>query len=150
MNRTIICETVEDTQELAKKLAKELLREKNRERAVVVGLVGELGSGKTTFTQSLLAELGIKKRILSPTFVIWKRFRLPKKTSLKDAYHLDAYRIQAKDLIDLGWEKILNGCNLIVIEWAGRIKKVLPPDTIWINFAYGRTKNERKITLNRR
>ncbi|MBU2101438.1 tRNA (adenosine(37)-N6)-threonylcarbamoyltransferase complex ATPase subunit type 1 TsaE [Patescibacteria group bacterium] len=138
-----------DTKRLAKALAEELTRLKGG-GSVVLGLVGELGSGKTTFTQGLLKALGVKKRVLSPTFVIQKRFKLLQDTGFKNAYHIDAYRIEEKDLIDLGWKEILLEKNIVVVEWADRVKKVLPKETIWIKFNYGGKEHERKITINRR
>lgn len=131
----------------AEEISKQILSSKNQ-GTVVLGLVGELGSGKTTFTQSLLKGLGVKKRILSPTFIIQKRFRLPKRSGYENVYHIDAHRIQGEDLMELGFGSILLGRNVAVVEWADRVRTILPKNTIWIRFKYGQRENERKITLN--
>ena len=72
-----------DTHHLASNLAKELLSSSKKSKATVIGLVGELGVGKTTFTQAFAKAMGIRKRILSPTFLIMKRFSLPKSTNFE-------------------------------------------------------------------
>lgn len=111
--------------------------------ALVLGLTGELGSGKTTFSQALAKELGVKERVLSPTFVIMKRYLIGQSDNLatgqlKNFYHLDCYRIAgAKDLEELGFAKIIKDPkNLVAIEWSEKIKNILPKDTIWIKFEH--------------
>jgi len=132
----------------AENLAQELANTGKNKQAIVLGLIGDLGSGKTTFTQGLAKGFGVKKRILSPTFVILKRFRPPKSSRLQNIYHLDAYRIHKKDLLDLGWDKILSRDNAVIIEWADKIRSALPRHTIWVYFKHGKTGNERNITIN--
>jgi tRNA threonylcarbamoyladenosine biosynthesis protein TsaE len=103
-----------------------------------------LGSGKTTFVQGLAKGLGIKDKILSPTFVLMKNYKIP--STNKQFYHIDCYRIkQAQDLSALGLEKLfLNPQNIIAIEWAERIKKILPEDTIVLNFKF-KNQEQREI-----
>jgi tRNA threonylcarbamoyladenosine biosynthesis protein TsaE len=110
----------------AKEAAKR--RRKILNQALVFGLVGELGSGKTTFIKGFAKGLGIKKRLTSPTFVLLKKH--------KNFYHIDCYRIKnPKDILDLDFLEIVsNPKNIIIIEWAERVKKILPKDTIWIKF----------------
>jgi len=122
------------------KIAKEILGRGPSKKAVVLGLVGDLGGGKTTFLQGFAKGLGIKQRITSPTFVIMKRFN--------NFYHLDCYRIKKpKELMDLGFKKIIsNPKNIVAIEWAGRIKKIMPKETIWINFEFINNRT-RKIVI---
>lgn len=125
-------------QEIAKIFIKDILQKaiKNK-RALVIGLEGNLGAGKTTFVQSLAKELGIKEKILSPTFVIIKRFKI-KDLRFKDFYHLDCYRInKSEEILDLGFKEIVSEPkNIVVIEWANKIKKILPQDTIWLKFSF--------------
>ncbi len=116
------------TKKLGKSLAQKALKSSSRKRAFVVGLGGELGSGKTTFLQGFASGLGIRGRVLSPTFIIIRR--------LKNFYHIDCYRIQRpKELLDLGFKKIVdNPQNIIAIEWADRVKKILPKNTVMVKF----------------
>ena len=133
-----------ETRFLAQKLAKSFAK---RRGPLILALSGELGTGKTTFTQSFAKALGVKKRILSPTFLIIKRFPL-KNSSFKNLYHLDAYRVKAEDLRKLDVGEIFEGENIVLIEWADRVKEILPKGTIWIKFEHGERENERKITIN--
>jgi len=131
MKKVYKTKSVEETQNIAKKLAKEILKKKS---AVVIGLQGELGGGKTTFVQGFAKGLGIKEKILSPTFIIFKRFSIKD----KNFYHFDCYRLQkTKELLDLGFKEIISDPqNIIAIEWADKIKKIMPKKTIWINFKF--------------
>ena len=79
-----------------------------------------------------------------------KEYRSALKTKnykLKTVYHIDAYRINEDDLLNLGWEEMIaNKNNIIIIEWAGRLKEIIPADSLWVNFEWMGEK-ERKITL---
>jgi len=132
------------TTQTAKVLAKEVLLTNS---LVVLGLVGDLGTGKTTFTKGFFKELGARKKITSPTFLILRKIPIKSK---RNAYHLDAYRVNKRDLLSLGLKDILKAPNIVVIEWADRIKNVLPKGTIWVEFEHGSKENERHITFNRR
>jgi tRNA threonylcarbamoyladenosine biosynthesis protein TsaE len=127
---------------LAKKLATP-----RRKRALVIALQGDLGAGKTTFTQGFARGLGIKRRMASPTFIIMRRFALPRSSG--NIYHIDAYRLKKLDSLEvLGFKEILaDPKNVILIEWPEKIKKILPRQTIWLKFQYGKKENERKITI---
>ena len=116
----------QEMQALGEKIAKSIPQ--NRKQAVVFALMGELGSGKTTFVQGLAKGLGIKEKILSPTFVLMKRF--------KNFYHFDCYRVKKEDLKELGLEDIFNNPNSIVaIEWAENIEEVLPKGCFLLKFS---------------
>jgi tRNA threonylcarbamoyladenosine biosynthesis protein TsaE len=99
--------------------------------AAVVGFSGELGAGKTTFTQELAKQLGVSEDVVSPTFVIMKRYATthPVFTTL---IHIDAYRLQnPEELLTLGFNEWHNKPHtLIVIEWPEHVSKVLPTHTI--------------------
>ncbi len=103
--------------------------------AVVVGLYGELGAGKTAFTQALANALGVIERVTSPTFVLEKVYAL-KNQKFSHLIHIDAYRLErSNELKQLGWDTIvLDRNNLIVIEWADRIEDILPKDTKRVYF----------------
>ena len=111
-----------------------------RKEAIVIGLEGELGSGKTTFIKALARGLGIKRRLTSPTFVLMKRYN--------NFYHFDCYRVKGpKDILELDFKEIIsNPKNIIVIEWAEKIKSILPKDKIWIHFKIISNK-EREIRI---
>lgn len=144
------------TKKIAGLLAKEISKTKfNSRGATVLALKGDLGAGKTTFTQGFLRGLGIKKKITSPTFVLVKCYKSNVSCFMfhapchKFAYHIDCYRIKkSKELIDLGLKEILNNPqNIVLIEWPERIKKILPKNTIWINFEHSKNINERAISI---
>ncbi len=143
-----ISKSSRETSLIAKKLATKII--KTNKKSCVLGLIGELGAGKTTFVKSFSKTLGVKGKILSPTFVIQKSFALPKKSKFQKLYHIDAYRILSKDIVALGFRNLIKGENIIIVEWADRIKKVMPKETFWITLSHGKNKNERHIAFNRR
>ena len=133
-----------ETSHLAAVLGSEITKTKS---LVVLGLVGDLGAGKTTFTKSLVKALGSKKKVTSPTFLIMRKFVLKNK---RNVYHIDAYRVTAHDLAHLGVKEILKSPNIVVVEWADKVKHLLPKGIIWINLRHGKKENERYLTFNRR
>lgn len=130
--------SVKDTEEIAKKIANDLGDFK------IICLYGELGSGKTTFTRTFAKALGVKTRIISPTY-IFIRTHKAKKIKL---YHIDAYRLEEKDSKDEIKEILEDDNAIIVIEWAEKIKSVLPKKRIDIEFIY-KNKNEREIRVSK-
>jgi tRNA threonylcarbamoyladenosine biosynthesis protein TsaE len=101
----------------------------------VIGLIGDLGAGKTAFTQGLAKGLGIKNKVNSPTFVIMKLYPIKNlKLKIKNLLHIDAYRLKsASDLETIGaLEYFGKPDTIVVIEWADRVKKILPPKTVII------------------
>ncbi len=146
------------TKKIAGLLAKEILASPSRARnALVLALVGDLGGGKTTFTQGFLRGLGIKNKITSPTFVIAKNYKLktwnlkPEAQKYKHAWHFDCYRIRKPaELFSLGFREILaDPQNIVLIEWPEVIKKVLPKNAVWIKFEHGDKENTRTIKINK-
>jgi len=118
----------EETQKLGKELAEKILKQGPKSQAMVLALCGNLGGGKTTFLQGFAKGLGIKDKILSPTFVIMKRF--------KNFYHVDCYRLNSeRDAAELGLKEIIaNPNNIVAIEWPERIKKLIPKSAMKISF----------------
>jgi tRNA threonylcarbamoyladenosine biosynthesis protein TsaE len=136
INKTFTTKSFKETQKLARDFAKVL------KKGDIVCLYGDLGSGKTTFTQGLAEGLEIKNRIISPTFVIVRSYV----QRVLNFYHIDLYRIESeKSLKSLGIEEILyNKNNIVVIEWAEKLKKYLPQERIDIEIFYKKD-NTRKI-----
>lgn len=114
-----------ETKDLAKKMAKKLNG--------IIALMGELGAGKTTFTQGFAEGLGIKEKIISPTFVLIRQHQIPKTKNM--LFHIDLYRLdQIKDIKKLGLDEILsNKNNVVLIEWAEKINDFLPNNTTWVH-----------------
>jgi tRNA threonylcarbamoyladenosine biosynthesis protein TsaE len=137
-------ETAEFGSELAKKLS--LLKKNNHKTALIIALSGDLGAGKTTFTQGFAKGLSIKRRIASPTFVLLRRFSL-RHQFFVDFYHIDAYRIKETDTLEaIGLGGIIsNPQNIVLIEWPEKIKRILPKTTVWLKFQHGKKENERTI-----
>lgn len=134
----ILSKSLEETEQIAKDFIKKALAEK-REKALVVGLHGDLGSGKTAFVQLVAKNLGIKETITSPTFVIQKTYNLQLTTNnFKKLIHIDAYRLESgRELEKLGWREIMNDPkNLILIEWPEIVSEILPKDFWRINFKF--------------
>jgi len=140
-----------ETKKLGEELARKLLTSCSlppaSRGALIFALAGELGSGKTTFVQGFFRGLGLK-RAASPTFIIMRRTAL-KSRKFKNVFHVDAYRIKKpKELSALGFRDILeNPQNIVLIEWAEKIKNILPKRAFWLRFRHGKKENERKISL---
>lgn len=130
-------------------MAKKILKIKKRKGAFVLGLEGDFGGGKTTFLQGFARGLGIKKKILSPTFIIIKKFPISN-SQFSNFYHLDCYRIKnSKEILGLGFKEIINNpTNIVAIEWADKIKKIISKDSAWILFKFIGEK-EREIHFRR-
>jgi len=107
----------------------------------VIGLIGNLGAGKTIFTKGLASGLNIKKNITSPTFVLMKVYPVAKHRQIKFLVHIDAYRIKStRDLIAIGASEYFNRPDTItIIEWADKIKKILPKKTKFIKISMNKT-----------
>ena len=125
---------LEETQALAQKLA-EIVEPQD-----TITLEGDLGAGKTTFTQAFAKGLGITRTVNSPTFTIMKQYngRLP-------LNHLDVYRLEDSDE-DLGWGEIFYGDAVTVVEWAHLIERDLPGERLAIEIRRV-DENARVITL---
>jgi tRNA threonylcarbamoyladenosine biosynthesis protein TsaE len=111
----------------------------------IICLEGDLGAGKTTFTQGLLRGLEAEGPYTSPTFLIMKEYALLKPQSIRKVYHIDAYRIGAEDLLQLGWEEIVTDKqSVVIIEWPEKVAEILPKEAMKIKLEWV-DENERKI-----
>ena len=114
----------------------------------VYTLIGDLGVGKTVFTQGVAAGLGITEPVSSPTFTIvqiYEEGRMP-------FYHFDVYRIgDPEEMEEVGFEDCIYGEGLCLIEWANLIEEILPPayTQVRIEKDLSRGFDYRKITLTR-
>lgn len=120
-------QTVEETKDFGKEVAKHIAA------GDVIALEGELGSGKTTFTQGFLEGLGITQRVTSPTFVLMKMYVSPQKMTI---FHIDLYRLDAKDQIQsMGITDVLQEKNAVtIIEWAEKMADLLPKGVKRVQF----------------
>ncbi len=144
-----LSKSIEETSNFATKILLSLGAQSSeahlvRNGAVVLLLEGDLGSGKTTFTQALARELGVKNYVTSPTFVLMKSYKIsPSATekfhlSVKNLVHIDAYRLNSgADLLNLGWaELVANPDNLIVVEWPEKVADLFTRAEHKINFKF--------------
>lgn len=134
--------SAEETYALGEKIGQEA------QPGQVYTLIGDLGVGKTVFTQGVAAGLGITEPVSSPTFTIVQIYdegRMP-------FYHFDVYRIgDPEEMEEVGFEDCIYGGGLCLIEWANLIEEILPPvyTQVRIEKEVSRGFDYRKITLTR-
>jgi tRNA threonylcarbamoyladenosine biosynthesis protein TsaE len=133
--KTHTSHSLEETQKLAKQWLASLAQLEGG--ATVVGLYGNLGAGKTAFTQAVARELGITEPTTSPTFVIEKLYET-NHSIFKRLIHIDAYRLEAgRELQALDFEKLVeNKNNLILIEWPENVREILPENHLKIQCTF--------------
>lgn len=143
MPKSFITHSAEETKELGRKLALEIAP------GTLTCLAGDLGAGKTTFVQGFLEEMGAARPYVSPTFVIMKQYDLPvPKNGIERIYHADAYRVETKDFINLGfaeWCADKNG--VVILEWPERVQEIIPNTAQKISFKW-KSENEREIVFS--
>jgi len=125
----IITNNEKKTFTFAKKFAKTL------KGGEVIGLIGDLGTGKTIFAKGLAAGLGVKQPINSPTFVLMKVYKANRK-NIKKLVHIDAYRLKKpQDILAIGfYDYLKKNDTVVIVEWADKIKKSLPNKTKCVQF----------------
>ena len=135
-----ITQSPRETKTLGRKIAV------NLKGSEIFALSGELGSGKTTFVQGFAEGLGLSSRIISPTFILLRKY------DFKDNsfYHVDLYRLEKNiesEVVNLGLTDIWGKeGNIVVIEWAEKIKDMIPKEAKWIRFEYA-GEDKRKVTI---
>ena len=170
MKKQVTTRSPAGTCRFAQEIAAVVVR-KPQKRAVVIALTGELGAGKTTFAQAFAKALGVKERVQSPTFVLIKAYALWHTRSMERVVrgkgrcsshttcyplhatklvHIDCYRLhKPEELMRLGlWDALKDHGAIVLVEWAERIRRALPEDTVWVNFLHGSNKNERIISIH--
>ena len=91
---------------------------------LVVTLNGDLGAGKTTLAQAICAGYGVSDAVTSPTYALVQEYLSPRSV----VYHIDLYRLESeKQLTNIGWDEIVSGNGLVIIEWPERAGERLPP-----------------------
>ena len=133
-NQLYLMKNEADTAEFGKKLADSL------KAGDVIGLIGDLGTGKTTLTKYIAEGLGVTETITSPTFTIVNEYhsgRLP-------LFHFDAYRLENEgDAFEIGMEEYFDRGGVSIVEWADMVIEVLPEDAKYIFMEYGGEEGER-------
>lgn len=133
--------TWEDTFSLGEKLGKTV------KGGTVICLNGDLGVGKTVFTQGFAKGLGIDEPINSPTFTIVQEYH----TGRLPFYHFDVYRIgDISEMDDIGYEDYFFGDGVCLVEWACLIEDIIPEDAIAVTIEKNLEKgfDYRLITIN--
>lgn len=135
--KKIITNQAEETKRAAKNFTKNLTN------GTIIGLIGELGSGKTIFAQGIAEGLKIKGPITSPSFPIINIYQ----TTKMNLFHFDLYRINSiEELENIGYEEYFYGNGITVIEWADKCLEILPENSYLVYFKYlDKKKREIKI-----
>ena len=127
MQSEYVVNSVEETWKLAEEFSNEL------KPGDIVCLEGDLGAGKTTFTQGLAAHLGAKRAVTSPTFCLV----VEHPTSRFLLVHMDLYRLHdADDVLTIGWEDYLARGAVLFVEWPDRAGDLIPPDARHVRFEH--------------
>lgn len=127
METTININNINETERLADLLAG------NLNPGDTILLNGDLGTGKTTFTQFLGRKLGVKRHMTSPTFNIIKSYTSPVKDC--EIHHMDCYRLEGSDE-DLGFDEYFDGTSIVIVEWPQFIEEFLPEEYLTITIEH--------------
>lgn len=125
MKRQHTVSSLEETRRLAETFAQYV------QPHMVITLEGDLGAGKTTFTQFLADALEIEEVVNSPTFTIMKSYH----SGVLPLHHIDAYRLEGSQE-DLGWDEIFTDAALVIVEWAQFIEEELPEQRLQLSIRY--------------
>lgn len=141
----MITNSLEETYSLAEEFVSSL--SPDTETATVIGLSGDLGAGKTSFTQGVAKALGVKDTVTSPTFIIEKNYEL-NNSKFRNLIHIDAYRLdEERELEVLGFKELLEHPeNLIFVEWPERVQEIIPEYAKTIDFKFI-DENKREINI---
>jgi len=132
-----VTESLEETLRIGERLGR-LLNKGN-----IVCLSGDLGAGKTAFTQGVAKGMGVKDYVTSPTYTIINEYegRLP-------LYHFDVYRLNdVSEMYELGYEEYFFGDGVVVLEWADVVREIIPGERLWITILNTKGNNSREIIM---
>ena len=129
--------TFEELDELALKTAESL------KKGDCLALIGDLGTGKTTFTKKICKYFGVTENIKSPTF----NYVIEYNSGVIPIYHFDVYRLlDPSEVYDIGYEDYLDNDGIAIIEWADKIIDELPENALFIEFIYN-DDSSRKVSI---
>ena len=149
MNKTF---TLKQLPEIVTDVIEKINESSKNQIATIVTLQGDLGAGKTTFTQELARQLGVVEPVQSPTFVILKSYQIHNTELVQNRFtnliHIDSYRLTSgADLVKLDWENYINNPhNLILIEWPEMVADVVNSPDVLIKLEHS-DQGTRNITL---
>lgn len=131
----VVAKNVDEMYTAARDYAKRLVA--RRDRAIIIGLTGELGTGKTTFVKGAASYFGLNENVTSPTFVIQKIYPLQQKRFEK-MVHVDAHRLAGEsELSFLGWDRLVSDPkHVIFVEWPEHLGTLIPKDTEILRFTF--------------
>lgn len=137
--KTVVLTNEDETRRFGEELGSKL------EPGTIIALTGDLGAGKTTLSKAIAKGLGVTDTITSPTFTIVCEYdsgRLP-------LYHFDVYRVNdSEELFEIGFDDYIHGKGVCLIEWANLLEEgLLPENAMNINLEYGKTEDERILTI---
>ena len=120
----------EATQALARRLAGAI---HHAALPITIWLLGEIGGGKTTFAQGMIAAMGWSGQVKSPTYSLVEAYDTP----CGQVFHFDFYRVRdAAELANIGIRDYFNEPALLLIEWADRMSEILPSPDVTVRFMY--------------
>jgi len=129
--------SVEETLIIGEKLGR-LLRRGN-----IVCLSGDLGAGKTAFTQGMAKGLEVSDYVTSPTYTIINEYE-----GRLSLYHFDVYRLNdVSEMYELGYEEYFFGDGVVVLEWADVVRDIIPKERLWITILNNKGGNSREIIM---
>jgi tRNA threonylcarbamoyladenosine biosynthesis protein TsaE len=109
----------------------------------VVSLTGDLGAGKTTWVQGAARALGVRGPVVSPTFTLIREYR-----GIHPVYHMDVYRLdRVQDVLDLGFEEMLDREAVVFVEWGDAIEGLLPDGHLQVELALEDANDSRRVTV---
>ncbi len=111
---------------------------------LVITLTGELGAGKTTLAQAICRGYGVTEQVTSPTYAIIQEYSAPR----SPVYHVDLFRLEsAAELVEIGWDEVLQSRALVLVEWPERAGSRLPANHLPITLDYAPGAPDRRILL---
>ena len=138
MNKTLHIASEKETEKLGEAIGRAAVP------GMVIALIGDLGTGKTTLTKSIARGRGVTESVTSPTFNIIREYR----SGRIPLFHFDVYRIaDPEEMYELGYEEYFYGDGVCVVEWADLIEELLPEDAVIIRMNRGASEEEREYII---
>jgi tRNA threonylcarbamoyladenosine biosynthesis protein TsaE len=146
---TLHIQHVDELESVVDTVLEKLSTQRVAGKSSVLALSGDLGAGKTTFMQVFAKKLGVTESVISPTYVIMKRYELTTGTPYTTLVHMDVYRIEdIREMEPLHFSEVQNDADAVIcIEWAEKIKELLPEHTVYMHIE-STGEESRSITLS--